>query len=196
MKIDKRRNRCRKRKCRNCGELYKPDPRTRKKQKYCSAPKCRKASQAASWRRWHDKPENRDYDKGAVQVEQTREWRRKNPGYWKRGRKSGNALPNESGLQVVDIQSDRTSLATGALPNEMFLQPAMVVGLIASLTGSALPNEIAESSRRFLLLGHDILGIGSGMNPKGGRDDDKTSYMSATLAESSETVQLGGSPPG
>lgn len=196
MKNDKTKIRYRKRKCRNCGELYKPDPRARKKQRYCSASECRKASQASSWRRWREKAENRDYYKGEDQVNRTREWRNNNPLYWKKGDKSENALPKESMAQVADAQQDRSELTYNALPKEMFVQPAMVVGLIASLTGSTLPKEIAESSMRFLLLGHDILGIGSGINPKGGRDDDKTCYMPAATAACSETVQLGGSPLG
>lgn len=176
--------RYRKRKCRHCGELYKPDSRNLNKQKYCSAPQCRKASQAASWRRWHDKPENRDYDKGPIQVEKTRQWRRKNPGYWKRCRKSKNALPNEISSQVIDTQGDIGYLMSDALPKEIFSQPAMIVGLIANLTGSTLPNEIVELSQHLLLLGHDVLGIGSGTKKNGGRNDDKTCYMPAKIKES------------
>ena len=196
MKNEQRKIRHRKRKCRNCGELYKPDPRAKKKQKYCSVDECQKASQAASWKRWRRKPENGDYYKGEAQVERTREWRRMNPGYWKRGSIKKNALPNEITSQTSGIQADSSCLTFDALPKEILLQPALIAGLISSLTGSALPKDIAESSRRFILLGHDILGIGSGINPKGGYDDDKTCYMSTTAAECAEAIQLGGSPVG
>ncbi len=188
MKNEQRKIRHRKRKCRNCGELYKPDSRAKKKQKYCSADECRKASQAASWKRWHEKPENLDYYKGEAQVEKTKEWRRMNPGYWKRWSKKKNALPKEITAQASDIQEDSSYLASDALPKEILLQPALIAGLISSLTGSALPKDIAESSRRFILLGHDILGVGSGINPKGGYDDDKTCYMSAANSACAETV--------
>ena len=44
----------------------------------------------------------------------------------------------------------------------------------------ALPDTIAETSRRLVLLGQDILGIRPGNNPKGGRQNGnrKTSSMS------------------
>jgi len=42
----------RRRKCLNCGQLFRPDPRNLRHQRYCSAPVCRKASKAASQARW------------------------------------------------------------------------------------------------------------------------------------------------
>ena len=54
----------RRRKCLCCGGLFRPDPRNRRHQRYCSQPACRKASKAASQRRWLGKPDNRDYFRG------------------------------------------------------------------------------------------------------------------------------------
>ena len=51
----------RRRKCLNCGRLFRPDPRNRRHRRYCSAPDCRKASKAVSQARWLSKPQNRDY---------------------------------------------------------------------------------------------------------------------------------------
>ena len=45
----------RRRKCLNCGRLFRPDPRNRRHQRYCSAPDCRKASKAVSQARWLSK---------------------------------------------------------------------------------------------------------------------------------------------
>ena len=42
----------RRRKCRHCGQLFRPDPRNLRHQRYCSARACRRASKAASQRRW------------------------------------------------------------------------------------------------------------------------------------------------
>ena len=180
--------RYRRRKCRHCGRLYKPDPRTRKTQKYCSADECRKASKAASWKRWRKKPVNQDYYKGKIQVARTREWRRRNPGYGKRRSLKQNALQNVKSLQTLGIAEDTPCLVSDALPNETLTQPALIAGLIATLTGSALPNEIAELSRHFILLGHDILGTGSGIKPKGGYDEEKTCYMPAENAACAKKV--------
>ena len=49
----------RRRKCRHCGQLFRPDPRNLRHQRYCSAKECRRASKAASQRRWLAKAENR-----------------------------------------------------------------------------------------------------------------------------------------
>ncbi len=59
--------RIRRRKCRNCGELYYPDHRNRKKQRYCSKADCRAASKKASNLKWRQKEENRDYFSGPHQ---------------------------------------------------------------------------------------------------------------------------------
>ena len=56
-------------KCRHCKSLFIADPRNRNRQKYCRLPECRKASKAASQRKWLAKPENRDYFKGPYQVQ-------------------------------------------------------------------------------------------------------------------------------
>jgi len=68
------------RKCLHCGVFFRPDPRNVTRQKYCSTPGCRKASKAASQRRWLDKPENRDYFRGPENVRRVREWRAAHPG--------------------------------------------------------------------------------------------------------------------
>lgn len=182
--------RVRKRKCRHCQELYYPDRRRLDVQRYCGKAECRKASQAASWRKWFMKPENRDHYKGADEVDRVREWRAGHPGYWKSVARVENALPKVKTSQGVDDQEDMPELTLDALPNVMFLQPALAVGLIASLTGSALPKDIAETSRRFLRLGQDILGNGPGINPKGDRRDghNKTHSVSRTTASYSTRI--------
>ena len=39
-------------KCLNCHKLFRPDPRNRRHQKYCSQPECRAASKVASQQHW------------------------------------------------------------------------------------------------------------------------------------------------
>ena len=56
------------RKCKCCRKLFRPDPRNRRHQYYCSAPACRAASKAASQARWLAQPENRNYFRGPVHV--------------------------------------------------------------------------------------------------------------------------------
>ena len=56
------------RKRRHCGQLFRPDPRNVRHQRYCSAPACRRASKAASQRRWLAKAANRDYFRDPLRV--------------------------------------------------------------------------------------------------------------------------------
>lgn len=191
MKKKARKTRIRRRKCRHCGELYRPDRRRLQVQKYCSQPECRKASQASSWHRWFAKPENRDYYKGEYQVDRVRTWRASHPEYWKKRPNLKDALPNVKVTQPTGHQGDTPELAMGALPKMILSEPALVVGLMAQLTGSALPKDIAETSHRLLVLGQDILGKVPGINPKGGRRDGKKTYsLSRATAPSSAHIQL------
>jgi len=74
-------NRC---KCRCCNLFFHPDPHNPRRQFYCFEPDCRRASKAASQRRWLRKPANRDYFRDGANVERVQQWRKANPGYWKR----------------------------------------------------------------------------------------------------------------
>ena len=51
----------RRRKCKCCLKLFRPDPCNRRHQRYCSAPRCRQASKAASQTRWLARAENHDH---------------------------------------------------------------------------------------------------------------------------------------
>ena len=80
----------RRRKCLNCGQLFRPDPRNVRHQWYCSALACRKASKAASQARWLAKAQNENYFRGPEHVTRVRAWRAANPGYSRRGRPACN----------------------------------------------------------------------------------------------------------
>ena len=144
-------------KCLCCGELFRADPRNIRHQKYCSQATCRKASKAASQRRWLAKPENRDYFRGPVNVARVQFWRQAHPGYRHRGTKKGAALQEDSRTQPVDTKAQSDLLAANALQDYLASQPAILIGLIAPITDSALQEDIARSTRRLLELGRDIL---------------------------------------
>jgi|RhiMetdeSRZDD1v2_1073273.scaffolds.fasta_scaffold706102_2 hypothetical protein len=166
----------RRRKCRHCGELFCPDRRNIRHQKYCSKPECRIASKAASQRRWLVRPENRDYFRGPFNVLRVQAWRAAHPGYWRRsGAQPRGALQEDSPLEAVETQRDSASLVSAALQEVFSSQPLVLLGLIANLTGSALQEDIAESSRRRLRLGQDILG--GGVPLIGGQDARQTGAM-------------------
>ncbi len=167
MKAQYPRKRRRKRKCKCCRELYMPNLRHFRDQNYCSKPDCRHASKLASHRRWYRSDKAADHRDPEENKRRMREWRQAHPKYWCRTVKAPpDALQETTASEVVEDQQVAASLNDDALQDMNFLQPAMVVGLIASLTGSALQDTIAETSRRFVLLGQDILGEGPGSNPK------------------------------
>jgi hypothetical protein len=137
--------------------LFTPDARNATRQRYCSKPACRKHSKADSQRRWLQKPENRDYFRGAEHVERVKRWRAAHPGYWRRAKRSPVALQDPLIAQVAVNAANCQPAPKDALQDVLILQPAVMVGLIAQLTGSALQDDIARAARRMQQLGNDIL---------------------------------------
>src|SRR5271165_5645719 len=72
------------RKCQYCKEFYLPDRRNLHHQRYCAEPACRRQSKAESQRRWAQKPENQNYFSGPQISQRVKEWRKRNPGYWRK----------------------------------------------------------------------------------------------------------------
>ena len=150
--------RARRRKCLCCGELFRPDPRNRRHQRHCAKAACRRASKAASQRRWLAKAQNQDYFQGAINVARVQAWRAAHPGYWRRpGTKPATALQADSLVQGIETPHDSGFFGCAALQDVLAAQPTVLIGLIAHLTDSALQDDIARASRRLLQLGQDIL---------------------------------------
>ena len=179
-------SRRRRRKCLNCGRLFRPDPRNVHRQKYCSEPPCRKASKAASQARWLAKPQNRDYFRGLAHTERVRAWRAANPGYCARRRR---ALQDRSSAQVTDPTRKTGFLTERALQEGCRAQGLVLTGLIATLTGSALQEDIARTRRCYQQLALDIF---QGEPPHGAQ----TPATTRAPARRTEPVQLGGSSAG
>ena len=199
MKAQFPRKRRRRRKCQCCGELYMPDVRHFRDQKYCSKPECKRASKLASHRRWlrsRKGAEYRDPEEGKRRV---REWREKHPGYSRltAGRRS-RALRDTCSSQMVDREQVNRGLSGMALRDTSLSEPALAVGLIAILTGSASQETIVPMVQRSLLLGRDILGIEPGVQTKGEARNEtcKATPVCGTIAARAGEFQLGGSSPG
>lgn len=146
--------RTRKHKCRKCHELFWPDPRNINKQQYCSEPDCRLASKVVAQRRWSRKKQNRNYFKGEVHVRRVQEWRKENPGYWRRDK---NALQDHSFEKATNEQGVGAGLADVALQDLLIAQHAVVIGIIENLTGNTLQDHIVSTARNMQKLGEDIL---------------------------------------
>jgi hypothetical protein len=155
------RGRTERRKCLYCKGYFTPDRRNRYHQQYCSKPGCRYASKKASQQKWRSSSKGADYFSGQWNVTRVQQWRQEHPGYWKNtvpGRPE--PLQDVIKLQNTDIKyvtKVRDLLRHNALQDVSFLQPALFVGLIASLTGSTLQDDIAQTTRRFIDSGRDIL---------------------------------------
>jgi hypothetical protein len=145
------------RKCRCCLKLFRPDPRNRRHQFYCSAFGCRAASKTASQAHWLAKPENQSYFSGPVNVARVQAWRARHPGYWRRGRAAGPALQDVSTAQPIDLTFETANAARSPLQEVLSAQPAVLIGLIAHLVGTPLQDDIVRTTGRLLRLGQDIL---------------------------------------
>ena len=142
-------------KCLCCGDLFTADVRNRGRQKYCLKQACRAAGKAARQRRWLAKPENQNYFREADNAARVREWQHAHPGYWRNtARYKSRTLQDAHRAQVVEPCSEHASLA---LQDALRLQGPVLIGLIAHLSDSTLQEDIAQTSRRLLQLGQDIL---------------------------------------
>jgi len=180
------------RKCRNCKQLFFPDYRNAKRQRHCQKPECRKAAKAESQQRWLKKPENADYFRGPDHVERVRQWRKKHPGYWRKTSLSQNALQDRCQENKYIKQGLSPDFVQHALQDYCLSQPSVFIGLIAHFAGSALQEDIAQTIGRMQQLGNDIL-----YQPdyaKGGRHE-KTSRQPPPHPPDNQTVRLGGSSP-
>ncbi len=182
-------------KCCNCKDLFIPDPRNAKRQKYCRKPKCRKASKVASQKRWLQKPENQDYFRSPENVKRVQQWREANPGYCHRKRKNKqDALQDRLISQPTENNDDNVQFAHDALQDFLIAQPPVLLGLIANFTGTALQDDIAMTLQRLQKLGQDI--VTNLTHSKGGHYGIQGSHRCRTDPESPQALQLDRSAPG
>ena len=177
--------RLRRRNCKYCNELFSPDPRNRRHQKYCSKAGCRKASKAESQRRWLRKKTNQNYFCGQAHAQRVQAWRQSHPGYWRRPPALAPIpLQEDSLMQVIEKDTETGILMNSALQEVLMAQPTVLIGLIANLTGSALQDDIAKTSHQLLRLSRQILAN----NTPGEAYDHQTRTMSTTTSSNSPSI--------
>jgi len=145
------------RKCKSCLKLFRPDPRSRDRQRYCSDCRCKAARKADSQQRWLAAPENRDYFRGPVHVARVREWRARKVAYWRKLSEQGIALQDLRIAQRIVPAVKITNRVVSPLQEIITAQPAVLLGLIAHLVSTPLQDDIVRTTRRLLRIGQDIL---------------------------------------
>ena len=174
--------------CRNCEDLFPPNPRNATRQEYCTKPECRRASKADSQKRWTEKPENRKYFCGQTNVERVQEWRKKHPGYWrKKPGKTVIALQETLNVQPAE-NMDTADMPSGALQDFLSVHHIVLLGLIANFTGSALQDDIGITVHRLLRLGQDV--VNNSTQSKGGQHGIETAHLSRGGPPDPQAVQL------
>jgi hypothetical protein len=179
------------RKCLCCGLFFDLDYRNRKRQRYCSAGACRRASKAASQAAWLAQPRNREYFCGPVHVARVRAWRAAHPGYTRGMHRTPPALQDSLIAQVPDSIEESTNRGEIAVaPAEPALQdswstlPPALAGLIAHLFCVTLQDEMAATTRRLVQLGHDVI------NGSSRGEDSQATAAARAAAPGARAVQL------
>lgn len=147
-------------KCLHCGEFVEVDPRNRGRQRYCRKEPCRKASKAASQRRWLNKPQNAEYFQGSENAARVRAWQAAHPGYWRRRRKEAPVvLQDPSVAQTPAAKPVAVQDGADLLQDLLAAQPPVMVGLIAHLAGSVLQEDIASLTHKLHSRGRAVMGL-------------------------------------
>jgi hypothetical protein len=181
-------------KCLHCKNLFVPDYRNRGRQKYCSIPACQQASKRARQTRWLSKPDNRDYFRGAANVQRVQEWRAAHPGYWKRSpRQAVRTLPDACPAQPAAPKEIAPVALPAACPSTLQdvcqVQTPLIVGLISKFTDCTLQDDIVLFVRRLIAKGQDILDQPSSRSTKGNTlYDEQEDPVPGPLAASAGAV--------
>jgi hypothetical protein len=181
-------------KCLHCKMLFMPDYRNRGRQKYCSAPECQQVSKRARQQRWLSKPENRDHFRGSENVQRVQQWRKANPGYWKRSpRKAARTLQDACSAQPAPVKElEPVALpeaCASTLQDVCQVQAPLIVGLISKFTDCTLQDDIVPLIRRLITRGQDILDQSSSQSAKGNTVyDEQKNPATGALATSAGAV--------
>ena len=172
------------RKCWCCRQFFVPDRRNRRRQHYCSATACRRASKTASQTAWLSQPQNQDYFRDATHVERVRQWRAAHPGYGRGRRRIPVALQDRLIAQVIEPAAESGVRTDVALQDPWMAPQPMLAGLIAHLFDVAQQDDMAATARRLVQRGQDLI------HGKPG-EDHQTRAVSTTAAPGAGAVQLG-----
>jgi hypothetical protein len=165
--------------CACCREAFTPAASRKAVQRFCAKAVCRKASKAASQRRWTQR--NPDYFKGAEHVDRVKRWRARNP-----GRKRAARLQEIAPQQVA--QKEPLATGAGASPGKFVpgreaasadnaglpglwlqdlaqAQTPLLVGFISAVMGGVLQDDLPAVTRQLVERGRRVLSQVPGWEP-------------------------------
>ena len=143
----------RRRRCKHCDDLFKPDPRHLKRQKFCTKPECKTASKKYSQQKWLKKSKNQDYFSGSEHVIRVQQWREQNPGYWKRKKAKKilslfeHALQDTLFAKTPDGKGFQLDLTQDALQDMLSVKTLVIIGVNPHLNKTALQEIIDFTDR-------------------------------------------------
>ncbi len=155
--------RTRRRRCKNCKDLFKPDLRQLKRQKFCRKSVCKAASKKHSQQKWLNKPKNRDYFSGPENVTRVQQWRQDNPGYGKRRKPSKkpplieDALQEMKSGQTLAGKASSIDLIQISLQDLILAKTLVFIGFDIHLNKTALQEIIDIAGQKAVKLTPDIL---------------------------------------
>ena len=161
------------RKCLCCGLFFDSDHRNRKRQLFCSAADCRRASKAASQSRWVSHPDNVGYFKDPVHVARAQAWREAHPGHVRGRPRKSSALQDPLIVQAHDSK-EKNGKRTGLTLQDLLNPPSpALAGLIAHLFAVPLQEDLVVTTRLLVQLGRDILDPGGNAHGDAGHEDKR-----------------------
>ncbi len=152
----------RRRRCKNCHDLFMPDHRHLKRQKFCTKPKCKSASKKHSQQKWLNKVTNRDYFSSPENVIRVQQWREQNPGYWRRKKPAKsvplfkNALQDTLLPKTHDCKAFSANLMQNALQDLLSGKSLAFIGFSPHLNENALKILIDIIGQGDIILETDI----------------------------------------
>lgn len=153
----------RQRRCKSCNDLFIPDPRNLKRQKFCRKSACKSASKKHSQQKWLKKPKNRDHFSGPENVIRVQQWRQLNPGYWKRRKAkkthplSKDALQDTLSLKTTAGKGFSSGLIQNALQDTLSSKTLVIIGFDPQLNEIALQDIIDITDQEAIKLVPDVL---------------------------------------
>ncbi len=153
----------RSRRCKNCDDLFKPDSRNLKRQKFCRKSECKEASKRYSQQQWLMKPQNKDHFSGPANVIRVQQWREQNPGYWKRKKPKKvtslikGALQETLSANTTIDKGFQSDLMQSALQDSLLAKSLVIIGFDTQLNKTALQDIIDITDQGAVKLVPDVL---------------------------------------